>query len=164
GAFVVTGFAGVVLRFFIIFNSDWGKDEPQTLRYAITPNCSMGADGGQHRSDLACTKNAQFLRAIDKLNITCLRELQIPGQVDHFPLGFRQVRDPCLQFNKTALQRLPWMPPTKRSMPASCRKPLRSMRRSTRLWALMQGLRRPPRPLRLRRRVRCHRSKLIGQG
>ena len=40
GVFVVTGF-------FIIFNSIWGKDEPQTLRYAITLNCSMGADGGQ---------------------------------------------------------------------------------------------------------------------
>jgi hypothetical protein len=40
------GFAGAVLRFFIIFNSNWGKDEPQTLRYAITQNCSMGADGG----------------------------------------------------------------------------------------------------------------------
>ncbi|WP_233589087.1 hypothetical protein, partial [Falsigemmobacter faecalis] len=47
GAFGVTGFAGAVLRFFIIFNSSWGKDEPQTLRYAITPNCSTGADGGQ---------------------------------------------------------------------------------------------------------------------
>jgi hypothetical protein len=44
GAFVVTGFAGAVLRFFIIFNSIWGKDEPQTLRYAITLNRSMGAD------------------------------------------------------------------------------------------------------------------------
>jgi pyruvate carboxylase len=44
GAFVVTGFAGAVLRFFIIFNSIWGKDEPQILRYAITPNRSMGAD------------------------------------------------------------------------------------------------------------------------
>jgi hypothetical protein len=39
GAFVVTGF-------FIIFNSNWGKDEPQILRYAIMLNCSMGADGG----------------------------------------------------------------------------------------------------------------------
>ena len=38
GAFVVTGF-------FIIFNPSWGKDEPQTLRYAITLNCSMGTDG-----------------------------------------------------------------------------------------------------------------------
>jgi len=45
-AFVATGFAGAVLRFFIIFNSNWGKDEPQILRYAIMPNCSMGADGG----------------------------------------------------------------------------------------------------------------------
>ena len=42
GAFVVTGF-------FIIFNSIWGKDEPQTPRYAITLNCSVGADGGQGR-------------------------------------------------------------------------------------------------------------------
>jgi hypothetical protein len=41
GTFVVTGF-------FIIFNSNWGKDEPQTLRYAIMLNCSMGADGGQY--------------------------------------------------------------------------------------------------------------------
>jgi hypothetical protein len=46
GALVVTGFAGAVLRFFIIFNSDWIKDEPQILRYAITPNCSKGADAG----------------------------------------------------------------------------------------------------------------------
>jgi hypothetical protein len=38
------GFAGAVLRFFIIFNSNSGKDEPQTLHYAITQNCSMGAD------------------------------------------------------------------------------------------------------------------------
>ena len=47
GALIVTGFAGAVLRLFIIFNSNWDKDEPQTLRYAITPNCSTGADGGQ---------------------------------------------------------------------------------------------------------------------
>ena len=47
GALIVTGFAGAVLRLFIIFNSNWDKDEPQTLRYAITPNCSKGADGGQ---------------------------------------------------------------------------------------------------------------------
>jgi hypothetical protein len=39
------------MGFFIIFNSIWGKDEPQTLRYAITLNCSMGADGGQ-REDI----------------------------------------------------------------------------------------------------------------
>jgi hypothetical protein len=24
----------------------WGQDEPQNLRYAITSNCSIGADGG----------------------------------------------------------------------------------------------------------------------
>jgi hypothetical protein len=35
------------MGFFIIFNSNSGKDEPQTLHYAITQNCSMGADGGQ---------------------------------------------------------------------------------------------------------------------
>ena len=40
GAFIVTGF-------FLIFTSMWGQDEPKTLRYAITLNCSMGADGGQ---------------------------------------------------------------------------------------------------------------------
>ena len=40
GALVVTGFV-------IIFNSNWGKDEPQTLRYPITLNCSVGGDGGQ---------------------------------------------------------------------------------------------------------------------
>jgi hypothetical protein len=34
------------MGFFIIFNSNWGKDEPQTLRYAIMLNCSMGADAG----------------------------------------------------------------------------------------------------------------------
>ena len=62
-----------------------------------------------HRSDLACTENAQFLRAIDKLNVACLGQFQIARQVNHFPLGFRQVRDPCLQFNKTALQRLPFL-------------------------------------------------------
>jgi NAD(P)-dependent dehydrogenase (short-subunit alcohol dehydrogenase family) len=43
------GFAGAVLRFFIIFNSNSGKDEPQTLHYAITQNCSMGADVRQAR-------------------------------------------------------------------------------------------------------------------
>ena len=32
GAFVVTGF-------FLISTSMWGQDEPQTFRYAITPNC-----------------------------------------------------------------------------------------------------------------------------
>jgi hypothetical protein len=37
GAFVVMGF-------FIIFNSNWGKDEPQILHYAIMINCPMGAD------------------------------------------------------------------------------------------------------------------------
>ncbi|MGQ0611492.1 MAG: hypothetical protein ACT4N9_10365, partial [Paracoccaceae bacterium] len=40
GAFVVTGF-------FLISTSTWGQDEPQTIRYAIRLNCSMGADGGQ---------------------------------------------------------------------------------------------------------------------
>ncbi|MCB5412491.1 hypothetical protein H0485_21320, partial [Pseudogemmobacter sp. CC-YST710] len=44
------GFAVAVLRLFIIFNSNWDKDEPQSLRYAITPNCSKGADGGQAAS------------------------------------------------------------------------------------------------------------------
>ena len=39
GDFVVTGF-------FLISTSMWGQDEPQTLRYAIMPNCSVGADGG----------------------------------------------------------------------------------------------------------------------
>jgi len=58
GTFVVTGLAGAVLRFFIIFNSNWGKNEPQTLRYAITLNCSMGADGGQ-----AGTKQGQVQTA-----------------------------------------------------------------------------------------------------
>ena len=38
------------MGFFIIFNSNWGKDEPQTLRYAIMLNCSMGADAGQSAS------------------------------------------------------------------------------------------------------------------
>jgi hypothetical protein len=32
------------MGFFIIFNSNSGKDEPQTLHYAITQNRSMGAD------------------------------------------------------------------------------------------------------------------------
>jgi hypothetical protein len=38
--FVVTGF-------FLISTSMWGQDESQTLRYAIRPNCFVGADGGQ---------------------------------------------------------------------------------------------------------------------
>jgi hypothetical protein len=42
----VCGLPFVVTGFFIIFNSIWGKDEPQTPRYAITLNCSMGAEGG----------------------------------------------------------------------------------------------------------------------
>lgn len=46
GAFVVTCFAGAVLRFFIIFNPMWGKDELQTLRCAIMLNGSMDANGG----------------------------------------------------------------------------------------------------------------------
>ncbi len=45
GAFVVTGS-------FIIFNSNWGKREPRSLRYTITRNCPMGADGG-HRQGRA---------------------------------------------------------------------------------------------------------------
>jgi hypothetical protein len=40
GDFVVTGF-------FLISTSTWGQDEPETLRYAIRPNCSVGADFGQ---------------------------------------------------------------------------------------------------------------------
>ena len=38
------GRAFVAKGFFIIFNSNWGKDELQTLRYTITLNCPMGAD------------------------------------------------------------------------------------------------------------------------
>jgi hypothetical protein len=37
GAFVIMGF-------FIIFGSNWGKDEPRTLHYAIMQNCSMDVD------------------------------------------------------------------------------------------------------------------------
>jgi hypothetical protein len=69
GAFVVTGFAGAVLRFFIIFNSLWGQDEPQTLRYTITLNCSMGADGGQCRyspSDMPVAVKVAGIRPLDK--------------------------------------------------------------------------------------------------
>jgi len=44
------------MGFFIIFNSNSGKDEPQTLRYAITQNCSMGADGGQQTMPLEHVK------------------------------------------------------------------------------------------------------------
>jgi hypothetical protein len=40
GDFVVTGFV-------LISTSMWGQDEPKTFRYAIRPNCSVGADGGQ---------------------------------------------------------------------------------------------------------------------
>jgi hypothetical protein len=40
------------MGFFIIFNSNWGKDEPQTLRYAIMLNCSMGADAGHIYDDV----------------------------------------------------------------------------------------------------------------
>jgi hypothetical protein len=29
----------------------WGQDEPQTPRYAITPNCSVGAEGGHERTE-----------------------------------------------------------------------------------------------------------------
>ena len=61
GAFVVTGFAGAVLRFFIIFNSNWGKDEPQILRYAIMLNCSMGADGGQLCAIDICANDAYLV-------------------------------------------------------------------------------------------------------
>jgi hypothetical protein len=54
GAFVVTGF-------FIIFNSNSGKDEPQTLHYAITQNCSMGADVRQTRDTGLAKTSADFL-------------------------------------------------------------------------------------------------------
>ena len=46
GAFVVMGF-------FIIFNSIWGQDKPQSLRYAITLNCSMGADAGHQNGSIS---------------------------------------------------------------------------------------------------------------
>ncbi|MCB6180224.1 IS5 family transposase, partial [Rhodobacter sp. Har01] len=49
GAFVVT-------RFFLISTSMWGQDEPQTLRHAITPNCSMGADAGQPDYTTLCRR------------------------------------------------------------------------------------------------------------
>jgi len=32
------------MGFCTIFNSNWGKDEPQILHYAIMINCPMGAD------------------------------------------------------------------------------------------------------------------------
>ena len=44
------------MGFFIIFNSNWGKDEPQTLHYAITQNGSMGADGGQKGKGWSCVQ------------------------------------------------------------------------------------------------------------
>jgi hypothetical protein len=37
----------VITRLFLISTSMWGQDEPQTHRYAIRPNSSMGADGVQ---------------------------------------------------------------------------------------------------------------------
>ena len=36
--------ACIVIGFFMIFNSNWDKDEPQTLHYAIMIKCSKGAD------------------------------------------------------------------------------------------------------------------------
>ncbi len=38
------------------FNSGWGEDEPQTLCYAIMPNCSMSADRGHMRLEFILRK------------------------------------------------------------------------------------------------------------
>ncbi|MCB6179017.1 hypothetical protein LHP98_12870, partial [Rhodobacter sp. Har01] len=56
GAFVVT-------RFFLISTSMWGQDEPQTLRHAITPNCSMGADAGHAADRLSISETEAHQRA-----------------------------------------------------------------------------------------------------
>ena len=37
----------VTVDFHVADIATWDWDEPQTLRYAITLNCSMGDDGGQ---------------------------------------------------------------------------------------------------------------------
>ena len=63
GAFVVMGFAGAVIRFFIISNSHWGKDQPQTLRYAITQNCSTGADVRQFNQHKSRRSASRFRRS-----------------------------------------------------------------------------------------------------
>jgi hypothetical protein len=52
----------VVTGFFLISTSMLGQDEPQTLRYAIRPNCSVGADDGQTRH--ADKRNAEYRRPI----------------------------------------------------------------------------------------------------
>lgn len=45
------------MGFFIIFNSNWNKDE-QKLHYAIMIKCSMGADGGHERCvNVRCNDN-----------------------------------------------------------------------------------------------------------
>jgi hypothetical protein len=66
GTFVVTGF-------FIIFNSIWGKDEPQILRYAITPNRSMGADVRQ-------TTHEPILARLAALKAMSVNELKTEWQ------------------------------------------------------------------------------------
>jgi hypothetical protein len=71
----------VLTGFFIIFNSKWGKDEPQTLRYAIMLNCSMGADGGQGRhgggQDRHPIRQAEVVAAA-KLTLQSVREVVFP--------------------------------------------------------------------------------------
>jgi len=53
------------MGFFIIFNSNWGKDEPQILHYAIMINCPMGDDVRQTESDInKAIKSEWFYRSI----------------------------------------------------------------------------------------------------
>ena len=67
------------MGFLIFFNSNWGKDEPQTLHYAIMINCPMGADVRQlaqnpklllvdepvaSMTDAATEETAQLLKSI----------------------------------------------------------------------------------------------------
>lgn len=47
--FLTNADAQTLSRDDLLLTAMWGQDEPQTLRYAILQNCSMGADGG-HRA------------------------------------------------------------------------------------------------------------------
>jgi maleylpyruvate isomerase len=81
----------VVTGFFIIFNSNWGKDEPQTLRYAITPNCSVGGDGGQHPAPPLLPSDPMgraHVRAMAQIIVCDVHPLQNLRVLDHLRSQF----------------------------------------------------------------------------
>jgi hypothetical protein len=66
----------MVTGFFIIFNSQSGKNEPQNLRYAITLSCPNGAEGRQY---VGCRRGLKGMTADQSLPHSRPSSLTLPA-------------------------------------------------------------------------------------